>query len=601
MQSVDVLSVKKKDITPNTLTPNTYPPEYYSRMGMTLQAEGRFDEAVAAFRKALEMKPDMADACGNMGNVYLAQGKVEEAIDCYRKVLTVKPDSFEAYNNMGNCYLRLNRYEEAMSAFQKAIEIKPDLAEAYNNLGTVYKSMDRLEEAFSCFQKAIEIKPDFPEAYSNFVPHLQALCYWNQLAVSGKKLDELTQKNLEKGLKAPETPFEHLSRFSDPAMNLKVAASWANHIAMPMKHIRNKFDFNSRRNKHEKQIIIGYLSNDFCNHPVGHLTVSMFGLHNRNKFKVFAYSYGRNDNSYFRKRIEQECDHFVDIREMSHQEAANRIYADGVDILIDLMGYTKDHRLEICAFRPAPIQISWLGYPGTSGADFFDYIITDKMVTPPEHEPYFSEKVILMPYTYMVTNHTQPISDKQWQRKDLGIPDNAFVFCSFNQSYKIEPIMFDVWMRIMRQIPESVLWLSVRYQTAVANLKREAEIRGVNANRLIFAEKLALKEDYLARLGFADLALDTMFYNGHATTSDALWAGVPVITLQGGHFPSRVASSVLNAVGLPELVTHSLEEYEQRILYLHKKYFGISAYPPETVQESSDASAVRYAEFRAVS
>jgi predicted O-linked N-acetylglucosamine transferase (SPINDLY family) len=230
----------------------------------------------------------------------------------------------------------------------------------------------------------------------------------------------------------------------------------------------------------------------------------------------------------------------------------------------------KGNRLAIYALCPAPIQVSYLGFPGTTGADFIDYIITDKIVTPVEHASYYSEKFVYLPHCYQVNDYTQPISNKEWKKEDFGLPEGCFVFCSFNQPYKIDPVMFDVWMRILQQVPEGVLWLLSTNKIAEENLRREAEARGIKSERLIFADRLP-KDEHLARLRFADLTLDTRIYNGHTTTSDALWAGVPVITLQGSHFASRVSSSVLSAIGLPEVVTHSLEEYEALAVQLAHK------------------------------
>ncbi|NJL58361.1 MAG: hypothetical protein HC887_00635 [Desulfobacteraceae bacterium] len=239
-----------------------------------------------------------------------------------------------------------------------------------------------------------------------------------------------------------------------------------------------------------------------------------------------------------------------------------------MDILIDLMGHTTNCRLEICALRPAKIQCTWLGYPGTTGADFFDYIITDKIVSPPEHEPYYSEKFIYMPDCYMINNRVQPISDRPMIRAHFGLPPDVFVFCSFNQVYKFEPIMFDVWMRLLGQVPNSVLWLPTRNGSAEQNLRQEAQNRGVHPGRLIFSPILADKSEHLARIRLADLGLDTRLYNGHATTSDALWGGLPVITLQGTHFASRAASSLLTAMGLPDMIARTLQEYESLALKL---------------------------------
>jgi protein O-GlcNAc transferase len=289
--------------------------------------------------------------------------------------------------------------------------------------------------------------------------------------------------------------------------------------------------------------------------------LSLFGLHNRDEFEIFCYSYGADDGSPYRARIRQDCDKFVDLRNLNHDSAARCIYDDQVDILVDLKGYTEGSRLEICALRPAPIQVRYLGLAGTTGADFFDYIITDRIITPEDHAPHYIENFAYLPHCYQVNDHTQAISKKDWKRVDFAIPEGSFVFCSFNQGYKIEPVMFDTWMKILRQVMEGVLWLQHINETAERHLRQEAEARGVKPERLIFTEKLP-KEEHLGRLRLANLALDTRIVSGAATTSDALWAGVPVITLEGSNFASRMSSSILTAIGLPELIAQSLEEYE---------------------------------------
>jgi protein O-GlcNAc transferase len=299
-------------------------------------------------------------------------------------------------------------------------------------------------------------------------------------------------------------------------------------------------------------------------------------LHNRNEFKVFSYSYGPSDGSHYRKKIEQGCDRLTDLRHLGDRDAAKQIYDDQVHILVDLMGHTGNSRLGICAYRPAPVQVTYLGYPGGTGAEFFDYMITDRTVSPKEHASFYSENLVYMPHSYQVNDHLQIISEKDWKRRDFGLPEKSFVFCSFSQPFKIEPLMFDIWMNILKQIPESVLWLLCRNASAEENLKREAESRGVSSARLVFAKELP-KGEHLARQRHADLVLDTRIYNGHTTTSDALWAGVPLITLQGDHFASRVSASLLKAVGLSELITHSLKEYEKLAVRL-------SGNPPELME-----------------
>ena len=287
----------------------------------------------------------------------------------------------------------------------------------------------------------------------------------------------------------------------------------------------------------------------------------LFALHDRRRFVVYAYSFGTDDGSFYRKRIVEDADRFVDIRHLSDMDAAMRIQADGVDILVDLMGYMKHNRIGIFAFRPAPVQVEYLGYPGTTGAGFMDYLIADYEVVPEGEEGCFSECLVRMPHCYQVNDNTQPVSESVFNRGVCGLPDNAFVYCSFNTDYKIDRSMFRTWMRILNQVPDSILWLLVRSRETKSNLIDAAVGDGVNRKRLVFAESLP-KPEHLARIKLADLALDTRIVNGHTTTTDCLWAGLPVITLKGTHFPSRVSASLLKAVEMPELICNSLDAYE---------------------------------------
>jgi len=356
-----------------------------------------------------------------------------------------------------------------------------------------------------------------------------------------------------------ESPFVSVAMYPDPERNFTVARIWSSNISEEVTKFRPSFTFENRGRPKDK-IIVGYLSSDFHDHATAHLMLSLFGLHDRTAFEIHCYSYGEDDGSTYRKRIREDSDRFIDVSDLGCAAIAKRIYEGEVDILIDLKGYTTGGRMHISAFRPAPVQVSYLGFPGTTGAEFIDYIITDRIVTPKSQSRYYSEKCVYLPHCYQVNDNAQTISKKEWTKSHFGLPEDGIVFCSFNQGYKIDPPMFDVWMRILRDVPESVLWLLVKGEIVKRNLRQEAEHRGVDAHRLHFAERLP-KPDHLARLALADLALDTRIYNGHTTSSDALWAGVPVITVQGNHFASRVSSSILTASGLPELITNSLEEY----------------------------------------
>jgi len=544
---------------------------YYNSLGITFQDQARTNEAIACYQKALQVKPDFVEAYSNIGFALQDQGRPGEAIACYQKALKFKPNDAVAYNDMGTALQDQGRVDEAVACYQKALGIRPNYPEAYNNLGNAFKEQSKLDESIQSYKKALELKPDYTKAYSYLIRQLQQTCAWQEIEELSPKLDLLTKKELESGAKTSESPFMNLTRCTELAHNLVVAKSWADDAAKPMKHLNIRFSYEERRNQalsktrasgHGK-ITVGYLSSDFRNHAVSHLMLGLFGLHNRNEFNIFCYSYGIDDGSYYRRRIYEDCDKFADIRAFSHADAAKRIYDDQVDILVELTGHTKDGRFGICALRPAPIQAIYLGFAGTSGADFFDYIITDKIVTPEDQAAFYTEKFAYMPQSFQINDNTQAISEKNWEPLHFRLPQGRFIFCSFNHGYKIEPVMFDVWMRILQQVPKGILWLPKKSETGVRNLRREAEARGVDPERLFFAERLPTKGEYLARIRLADLALDTRVYNGHTTTSDALWAGVPVITLQGSHYASRVASSVLTAVGLPELITHTLEDYER--------------------------------------
>jgi len=501
-----------------------------------------------------------AESFYQSGNRYRDQGKITEAIGCYKKAVEMNPNYAEAYNNMGNMYKDRGESSQAIACYKKTLEINPKYAPAYNNLGLVMEAQERGDEAVIFYREALKIDPNYDHAISNLVPQLQQICDWKGYNSLAAQLDALTDLALKKGIRTPEDPFTSLTRHADPARNFAVAKSWIRDVVRPVSGINPGFSFDERKSK--TKITVGYLSKDFRNHPVSHLMLGLFGLHNRDEFNVFCYSYGPDDGSEYRQKIQQDCDKFIDIRDMGHAEAAKQIYSDQADILVDLMGFTGGSRLGIASLRPAPIQATYLGFPGTTAADFFDYIITDRIVTPEHHAAYYSEKFAYLPH-FQVNDHTQMISDKDWKNSDFGLPEEGFVFCSFNQAYKIEPLMFDVWMKILLSVPGSILWLAHAGETVKQNLRREAEVRGLNRERLIFAERLPSKEDHLARHRLAGLALDTRIYNGHTTTTDALWSGIPVVTLQGNHYASRASSSILTAIGLPELIAHSLTEYEQ--------------------------------------
>lgn len=575
--------------------------EAYASMAHTFQNMGRLDDAVECYQKALQIKPDYAEAYNDLGTLYRELGQQQRALSCFKKSVELKPQNPEGFNNMGIVYKEWGRFEKAISCYQKAIKYRSDFADAHYNLGIAFARCGRSKRAIGCYKEAIKCKPNHAFAYNLLIRNLQQICDWHHLAEPVNKLKALSKVALENGEKASEMPFLTFSLSDDPAYNHKVAESWAAEISARASSIRRSHQNPAtfpmiQRNQNNSIITIGYLSADFQNHATVHLMGSLFEYHDRSRFKIIAYSYGKNDHSDYRHKIEQHCDKFLDIRSLNDFQAAKAIHADEVDILVDLKGYTHGHRLEICAHRPAPIQVAWLGFPGTTGADFLDYIVTDKILSPPEHAAHFSEKFVYMPHTYQINDCHQKIARKEFSRQEFGLPQDGFVFCSFNEPYKIETVMFSLWMNVLQQVPSSTLWLIRKNRAAEAHLKTEAAGRGVAPERLVFADKLP-KDEHLARYKLADLGLDTRLVNGHTTTSDALWAGIPVITLLGNHFASRVSASLLTAIGLPELVTRNLNEYQALAVRLASRPRELKAVKKKLAQNRTTMALFDTARF----
>ena len=539
--------------------------EAYNNLANVLQGQGKLDEAVACYQRALALKPDFAEAHYNLGTLLKDQGRLQEAAAQYRQALELKPGYAAAYNNLGIALRGLGYLEKAVACYQKALAGKPDFAEAHNNLGLVLFEKGKFQEAMGHFRRALALKADYVEA-ENLLVHLsQHLCEWSGFDMLFARQRELIYARPSAGI----PPFTVVSIPSSADEQLSCARNWVRNRFGPFAKLREKLGFNFARTPKAK-LRVGYLSADFCEHAVAHLIAEVFELHDRNAFQVSAYSYGPDDKSEIRRRLADSCERFVDIAHLPFVKAASRIHEDRIDVLVDLMGYTKGARTQIAALRPAPIQVNYLGYPGTMGADFIDYIVTDRFITPPEQERFFSEKCVYLPDCYQANDRKRPIAEKTPSRAECGLPGKGFIFCCFNNTYKITPAVFDVWMRVLKEIPGSVAWLLEANSAAAANLRREAVARGVEPERLVFAPKLPM-EQHLARFRIADLFLDTLPYNAHVTASDALWAGLPVLTCAGETFASRVAGSLLTAIGLPELITHSLADYEVMAVRLARK------------------------------
>ncbi|WP_445635254.1 protein O-GlcNAc transferase [Nostoc sp. DSM 114161] len=562
------------------LTINPKYAEAHNSLGMVQVAEKNLEKAIACFESAILSNSNYAFAHNNLGLVWQMQGKLSAAATKFRQALQKNPNYPEAYVNLGIVLETQENLQGAIACYRCAIRRKPDYIKAYNRLGSALLSLamtsqGEVDEARVAFEKVLQLQPDSAEAF-NYLFYLKEMtCDWRMRQSDLTRIWEQTLLEVEQGKPTTIGPFDTLYKPWDRNFLLKIAQTHGESIKAQWASEKQFLNFTHSRSLNGR-LRIGYLSNDFRNHATSHLMKSLFNLHNRGNFEIFAYSFGGDDNSEYRQHIVANCEHFQDITTLSTEESARQIYDDGIHILVDLKGYTAGSRSAILALRPAPIQVNYLGYPGTMGADFIDYIIGDSVVTPPEFANSFSEKLVTLPHSYQVNDRQQAIASTPVARSQYGLPEAGFVFCCFNNNYKIEPQIFDVWMRILAAVPGSVLWLLVRFPAAEDNLKREAEARGIDSDRLIFAQ-YHTKAEHLARHQLADLFLDTLYCNAHTTASDALWAGLPVLTCIGKTFASRVAASLLTAIGLPDLVTNNLEEYEQLAINL--------AHSPTVLQE----------------
>lgn len=530
--------------------------EAYNNRGVALKELRQHEAALQSYDQAIALKPDYADAYNNRG---IALGDLKQhdaAIQSYDKAITLEPDYAEAYNNRGVALKELQHYAAALQNYDQAIALKPDNADAYYNRGDALYDLKQHEAAIQSYDKAIALNPDCEFLYGMRLHTKMQICDWGDV---GDQLAQLAAR-IERNEKAV-FPFAALALSSSLPLQRKAAEIWVQE-ERPASHALPKIP---KRPQHNR-IQIGYFSADFRNHPVSFLTAELFETHDRDKFELTAFSFGTNSNDEMRQRVAAAFDRFIDVRNMSDKDVATLARNLEIDIAVDLGGFTKDSRTNIFAMRAAPLQVSYIGYLGTMGAEYIDYLIADNTIIPDEYQKYYSEKIVYLP-SYQANDSKRRIADKEFTRKELGLPQTGFVFCCFNNNYKITPSTFDGWMRILKRVEGGVLFLYAGNELAEINLKKEATLRGVDADRLIFGKRLPVPE-YLARYRVADLFLDTLPYNAGTTASDALWAGLPVLTCVGEAFASRVAASLLNAIHLPELITSTQEEYEELAIEL---------------------------------
>ena len=517
-------------------------------------------------RTVLEKHADILFANYLAGIANIQLGAHDDAIVFLRASVEQDETDQNKLSMLSDLLLQSGQAEGALPYLERWAAIAPG-PDVFNRLGAIHADAGRIGEAIRHFRRSLELQPNENAASAGLYPLLRITCDWgSELDALSNDIDRLNQGALERGDATPEPPFDNVHRIDDPKTNFLVARSWSARLITTVGDRQSRYD-HIRDPGGPRKLRIGYLSGDLHDHAISHLMRGVFRMHDRGAFEIRTYSHGPNGPSPYREDIQHASDAFLDIRDISDTAAAELIHADKVDILVDLMGFTRNNRLGICARRPAPIQVTYLGFPGTSGADFFDYNIVDPIVAPPESHQYFSENLVFLQNAYQANDNTQKIPKKFKEIQNNNLDNFDFLFCSFNNPIKIDQLFFNIWMNLLKSVPNSGLWILQNNKRAVDNLTRFAVDAGVAPERLVFAEMLP-RTEHLARITRADLGLDTQIYNGHTTTSDALWAGLPVIAMKGRHFASRVSASLLSAAGLPELVTESAEQYAKRALYL---------------------------------
>ena len=526
----------------------------HHNLGLIYYLQEKYNKAELSYKKAIKIKPDYFYVYVNLGNTLLKQGKIIEAKDYYNQAIKFDKENPEAYNNLGVVLQRLGKIKEAKAAHEQALIFKNDYAEALYNLGFCLQKLENFDEAISAYKQALIIKPDYSSAECRMLDLLNHMCDFDIN-------DKLIESSSHLGISTkPVQPFALLS-WTDNAEH---------HFLRSKKYIDENFklipnNFLKKDQNQSGRLKVGFFSADFRDHAVMNLISGLFREYDKKKFEFFLYSFGKDESLKWHNLLKDYVDKFTDVTESSFQEILDLSKKDNLDIAIDLMGFTKNNRLSIFRHRVAPIQVNYLGYPGTMGADYFDYIIADQVLIPKNQKQFYSEKIIYMPHSYQPNDNQIIVPELKTTKSDHGLPDGKFVFCCFNQNYKIGINEFNIWMRVLKKIDNSILWLIESNKKAKQNIHKQAELNNISSSRIIFASNLSHLK-HLERHRHADIFLDTFNYNAHTTASDALRVGLPIITKQGNQFAARVTSSLLSALDLNELVTHTDEEYEALIL-----------------------------------
>ena len=542
-------------------------PEAHYYLGSYYLSHEQFSDAIISLSKSLQKGGIFFEVIHDLATAHARSGNLKAALEYYSQCLSFNNNSYLLFFNVASVCSELKFYPEALSHYDRAIELKSDYAEAWMNKGVALYELKQYSNAIKCYEKTLEINPNSDYLVGDLFHTKMMICDWlnfdfqiNQLVNKLNKYEKIAR------------PFSLFGLIDSPSLQQISSEIYANDLLKINKSVVFKKNLST-----SKKIKIGYFSSDFYNHATSYLMVELFEKHNREKFEIIGFSFGPNINDQMNKRVSSAMDKFHMVNNLSDMEIAKLSRDNGIDIAIDLKGFTKNARPNIFSNKCAPIQINYLGFPGTLGSNIYDYIISDSFIIPPHNLKFYSEKIIFLPHCYQVNDSKKFIPSIKLSKVDFGLPDNKFIFCSFNNNFKITPEIFNAWMHILKAVNNSVLWLFEENHTAAKNLKQEATRRGIDMNRLIFAQRLPL-DDHLSRYQLADLCIDTFPCNGHTTTSDALWTGIPVVTLAGESFSSRVAASLLNTIGVPELITYSIDEYMKLAIELAsnpEKFFAI--------------------------
>jgi len=515
-------------------------------------------------RSAFRPRAD-ADTLVSRSLALRKEGRLRDAEQVLREAVTEFPRDAVAATNLAVVLLEQDQAGQGAALLQQALEYDPRCAPAHYNLANLLRASGRRDQALEHYRSAVDCDPDFAPAREEFMHCLLEVCDWDRAGAEADALRKLIASRPAKEWMRFVSPFTALYLGLEPALRKQVAAF---HAAGFAKGVRPVARNANAAGVAAGRVRIGYFSRDFRDHPVGHLLGNVFALHDRGRFEVFAFSYGPDDGSAYRKSIAAGVDHFIDARARTDDELAADIAQAGIHVLVDLAGHTTGNRLAVLARRPAPVQVHYLGYPATTGASYVDYFITDHVATPPALTVEFTEQLAYLPHCFMVSDGSDAHGSDALRDVE-GLPAEAVVFCNFNNASRITREIYRSWMEILRAVPAGVLWLQGTSALTIANLRREARDCDIAPERVIFAQRVPTKAMHLARLALADLALDTVgWHNGHSSTSDALWAGVPVLTAPTNSFAGRVAASLMNAAGMPELAVRSLQEYVETAIWL---------------------------------